>query len=42
MVLDGWAVESLTWPLSGDAGVSDWMADALHRGGVPYASFDFW
>ena len=31
-----WSMLSLTWPLSGDAGVFAWMADTVHRGGAPY------
>ena len=35
-----WSVLSLTWPLSGDAGVFSWMADTVYRGGAPYV--DSW
>ena len=35
-----WCLLSLTWPLSGDAGVFSWMADTAYRGGAPYV--DSW
>ena len=40
IVFGGWSLLSLTWPLSGDAGVFAWMADTVHRGGAPYV--DSW
>ena len=40
IVFGGWSLLSVTWPLSGDAGVFAWMADTVHRGGAPYA--DSW
>ena len=40
VVFAGWSLLSLTWPLSGDAGVFAWMADTVHRGGAPYV--DAW
>ena len=40
VVFGGWSLLSLTWPLSGDAGVFAWMADTAYRGGVPYV--DAW
>ena len=40
VVFGGWALLSLTWPLSGDAGVFAWMADTVYRGGAPYV--DAW
>ncbi len=40
VVFGGWALLSLTWPLSGDAGVFAWMADTVYRGGAPYV--DSW
>ena len=39
-VFGAWGLLSLTWPLSGDAGVFAWMADTVHRGGAPYV--DAW
>ncbi len=40
VVVLGWGALSLTWPLSGDAGVFAWMADTVLRGGAPYV--DAW
>ena len=40
VVLVGWSVLALRWPLSGDAGVFAWMADTVYRGGAPYV--DAW
>jgi hypothetical protein len=40
VVFAGWSCLAVTWPLSGDAGVFAWMADALFRGGRPYV--DTW
>lgn len=40
IVFGGWSLLSLSWPLSGDAGVFAWMADTVHRGGAPYV--DSW
>ena len=36
MTLGAWSLLSLTWPLSGDAGVFAWMGDTVYRGGSPY------
>ncbi len=35
-IVVGWGLLSLTWPLSGDTGIFSWIADTVHRGGVPY------
>jgi Dolichyl-phosphate-mannose-protein mannosyltransferase len=40
VVFGGWSLLSLTWPLSGDAGVFAWIADTVFRGGAPYV--DAW
>ncbi len=40
VVFGGWSLLSLSWPLSGDAGVFAWMADTVYRGGAPYV--DAW
>ena len=36
LILLGWSLVALTWPLSGDDGVFAWIADTVHRGGAPY------
>jgi len=36
LVLMGWSITSLSWPLGGDIGTYAWVGDIILSGGAPY------